>query len=250
MPGFRRFVGGLVMVGLAALSYAADARAGFVNGGFEATPEFSGWQRVGDTNVVMADFDISPTEGTNQALVANRTGSSVTTGALETLLGVVPGTLSSLAGGDVVAEGSVIRQAGIGAEPGLGFAAFDVNFLTDEIPGTPLDFSFVITMTSTGTSATQVVGASALSFIPAPLSTGFLQQTGYRTYFVPVPTTGTFDFAIGVVDVGDALLDSAILVDNIRLVSAVPGPSSVILMGLGTLGMIGHGWWRRRAPEA
>ena len=45
----------------------------------------------------------------------------------------------------------------------------------------------------------------------------FAGETGFATFTVTLPTTGSYTLGIGVVDVGDAIGLSGLLLDNITL---------------------------------
>ncbi len=177
------------------------------NPGFESG-DFTGWLYAGTAAAVGAGFGSGPTEGSVEALLANASG-SVSVTSLEAFLGLSAGTVSALGNGNAT-EGSAIKQA-FSATAGDRFA-FDWNFATRE--GTPSsfnDFAFVVfngvlrELADTGFSP----------FVSS--DTPFSNETGFRS-FCFTATGGPDSVAIGVVDVGDAVVDSAVLIDNLRAV--------------------------------
>src|SRR5262249_58825684 len=82
------------------------------NGGFE-TGDFSGWSRIG-TGIVEGTHGgpIAPTEGSKQVFMysGNAFGfTAANAAALESFLGVAPGTMSSIAGVNVL-SGAALKQ--------------------------------------------------------------------------------------------------------------------------------------------
>ncbi len=223
------------------------AEAGqIINGGFE-TGDFSGWQTLGNTSIQTANFGISPTEGDFQALLENHPPgfNGIPTDQVESFLGMSSGSLSALGNGPVI-QGSAIQQT-FAANAG-DLLSFNWNFLTNENASDPVfnDFAFV-----TIRPGPLVTLASTFSnLIPAPVPTYF-SMTDYQSYTYTIPTTGIYTLGIGVVDVSDEFTDSGLLVDNASLsTGAVPEPSSLLLCGIGFLGLLSYTGWSRRASAA
>jgi hypothetical protein len=122
---------------------------------------------------------------------------------------------------------------------GIDRLAFEFNFVSNEFPdfvGTIFDdTSFALVRTDSDTVETRVLATvNTSNFIPADGS-GFNGQTGFLPANFDVSAFAGSDtsvaFVISVRDVGDNLLDSAILLDNIRLVDDATGTEQLIPNG-------------------
>lgn len=174
-----------------------------VNGSFE-TGTLTGWNTLGNTSIQTAAYGTAPTQGTYQALITNGSG-SVSDSNLEAFLGLSTGALDGLGNGNAT-EGSVIALTPITVAAGT-MLSFSWDFLTNE--GTPSsfnDFAFV----SIGSLST--LANTNSSFVLSP--TSFNEETGYATFSYTFTTQGTYQVGLGVVDVADTVVDSALLVDN------------------------------------
>ena len=183
-----------------------------LNGSFE-TGNFSSWQTIGDTTIETAGFGSSPTEGTYQALLTND-GDSVTDTDLETFLGLTLGSLDGLGNGDAT-QGTAIKQTvTVSAGTQLNF---DWNFLTNEgTPGDPYnDFSFV----SIVSNNLDTLADTNSSFVSS--ATSFNEETGFSSFSYTFSTAGTYTIGVGVVDVQDTGVSSALLVDNFSFIGDV-----------------------------
>jgi uncharacterized protein (DUF305 family) len=211
-----RYQTGVDMIGV---SPDADTDGGIANGSFERG-NFTGWSTIGHTDIQTLDYGVFPTEGAFQALIT--TESETVPGIdLEPLLGLEPGSLNFE--GEDIEEGSAL-QLTFNAEAG-DILTFDWNFLTDELGsdlvGSNDDFAFVVLQSST----------SELADISSSLNTSrtmLMDETGYQTFSTTIDTSGTYTMSIGVVNVGDPLFDSALLVDNFKLGSASSDESTHI----------------------
>ncbi len=198
--------------------------------GFE-TGDFTGWTTIGQTSVATATFGSGPTEGTFQALL--QTGGAVgipaSDTALETFLGIAPGSLDAIDNVDSwtgATEGSAM-QVTFTAQAG-DVVSFDWNFFTDEMdqPSIYNDFAFV-----TLTSPTPIAMRNSTpvgSTVP-----GFDGETGFQTTSIPLSTSGTFTLGIGVMDVNDPAVNSAILVDNVAITTAAPINGAPVTLSAG-----------------
>jgi hypothetical protein len=92
------------------------------------------------------------------------------------------------------------------------------------------------------------VRATVASASSATISgTNYALQTDLLHFEYTFNTSGTFNIAIGVTDVGDYSYTTSALVDNVR-VSAVPEPGVVSLFGLAASGVAVTAISRRRKP--
>ncbi len=177
------------------------------NKSFE-TGDFTSWETKGNTTIQTDAFKSGPTDGTFDALITNGIG-SFSDGYLETFLGLTPGKLDSLGNGNAT-EGSAIKKTvTVSAGDKL---SFDWNFFTKE--GTPSsfnDFAFF----SVGGGALTTLANTKNSFVTS--ATSFPKETKFGTYSYTFTKGGTYDIAVGVADVLDSSVDSALLVDNFQL---------------------------------
>ena len=187
---------------------------GYSNGDFESG-DFSDWLTIGDRTLKPTGTDADFTQGNFQAQITSRQG-SVLVGELESFLGLNGGSLNNLSNsfpsqGTIrrnVTEGSAIAKT-ITVSAGDRLT-FDYNFLTnDYLPYNDFAFSSV-------SSATTERIASIQSDLEVS-STNFVEETGLGTFSHTFTNSGTFTIGVGVVDVGDRIVDSALLVDNFTL---------------------------------
>jgi hypothetical protein len=190
-------------------------RQGPVNGGFEQTPDFAGWQTSGNDLVLAADFH-APPEGAAQAVISNaqipNNGTvPVSASALEAFLGLTAGALSKP--GAAAVNGSAIKQDVTGNAGDI--VTFKADFLTNETTKPIGDYGFV-TVTLNGKTQLFPIHA-ALKPITGLNTSGFVSETGYRMYTIVLPKNGTYTIGYGVVNVGDSEVASDLLVDNVQL---------------------------------
>jgi len=183
-----------------------------LNSSFE-TGDLTGWDFVGSTSVVTADLGSTPTNGQFQAWLATGDG-SVSDADMETLLGLNAGDLDALGTGNAT-EGSVIQLESLTVQAGE-VLSFDWNFLTNETASSLYnDFGFVF------------ISDGNLSGL-ADTSSGFTRfggsyavETGYGTFTHEFTQSGSYTVAVGVMDVQDTGVDSALLLDNFVLAPAL-----------------------------
>jgi hypothetical protein len=225
----------VALVLAAVFTWPARSEAGIVNGGFE-TGTFSGYTTTGSAIITTAVFGTGPVEGTYQAFLSNGSG-AVDTGLLESFLGEPSGSLNALGNGQVF-NGSALAQT-FSATAGSLFS-FQWNFLTNEdLPSLFNDhFAFVRVV-----SLNTLVDTNFPIFIGS--NTSFISETGFQTFTMTLPTTGDYQFAVGVVNVGDTLGESGLLVDNLLLGAAVPEPTSFFLLFAGCSGLAVLKRWER-----
>lgn len=137
---------------------------------------------------------------------------SVADAELEAFLDLAPGTLDGLGNGDATV-GSALKQTFSGVEGQT--LTFDWNFLTNE--STPddtfNDFSFI----SLSPSGTSTLADTRSRFPLLGNNVSFNDETGFNTFSLLLPETGTYTLGLGVVDVADQIVDSALLIDNVNL---------------------------------
>lgn len=197
------------------------------NSSFE-TGDFSGWTNIGQTTVEDSGFGVAPTNGNYQAVLETL---NLDTGAnanqLESFLELTSGSLTSLG----AIEGSAIKQT-ITVNAGDSLS-FDWNFLSDDFQNNDYnDFAFFSL-----TSVTEL----ANTFSPTVFSFSRLSnQTEYQSPTYNFQVAGTYTLGFGVADVGDDTVNSALLVDNLKLShipQTIPEPASIsglfIAMGVG-----------------
>ncbi|MBT9315774.1 Calx-beta domain-containing protein [Leptothoe spongobia] len=187
-----------------------------INGDFESGT-FADWQTTGNASVEPTDAN-SPAElGDFQAEINTDSG-SVLTSDLEAFLGLSSGSLddlsSSLPDSELyrtnVTEGSAIAKT-ITVEAGDQLT-FDWNQKTEDyLPFRDLTFF------SISTNTTNIL-ASVQSPLEVILENG-PQETGFGTFSHTFTNDGTYTIGVGVVDVGDHIVDSALVVDNFTLTS-------------------------------
>lgn len=225
----------LITVASLLASNLEASHAAVVNGSFE-TGNFSDWNTSGQASLETSSFGVTPVNGSYQAVLQT----CVFVGAcddnqpltnakdLESFLGLSGNQLSNLS----VVEGSAIKQT-ITANAGDIFS-FSWNFLTDE-DATNVDYNDFAFFTLNNTLYSL---ADIQSIFPVNPSFSHLKkETDYQTYTIPISVTGNYILGFGVVDVdktggGDNTINSALLVDNIKLTNIAKVPEPDTLFGL------------------
>lgn len=202
--------------GASVFSAASTPISSIENGSFE-TGDFQGWNTIGDTSIETDSLGIFPPDGTYQALIStgdSDAGGSVEDADLEEFLDLVPGTLDGLSGSDAF-EGSAIKQT-FTVEAG-DIVSFDWNFLTNE--GTPSD-TFNDTAFLNVNGFTFELADTGSTFVDAAGVDEFSEQTGTQTLTFAIANAGTYTIGFGVVDVGDAIVNSGLAIDNVAINSS------------------------------
>ncbi|MBZ8179341.1 DUF4114 domain-containing protein [Oscillatoria salina] len=178
--------------------------------GFE-TGDFTDWQVIGDASIHTAEFGLNPTEGTFQALITTN-DNAVSGEEIASFLGLNSAQISSLGNGNV-AEASALQLMPITVKAG-DVLSFDWNFLTNEsTPSSSFnDFGFV----SISNSLFELVDTNS-SF--DSFNSQFRSQTGYGSFSYEFTQGGTYTIGIGVADAEDPAVNSALLIDNLKIVS-------------------------------
>jgi hypothetical protein len=223
----------ILAVALGFVMPCAARAAVIINPSFEAG--FTGYTTLGDASIQTAAFGSGPVDGSFQALLST-TATFFPASAVEIFLGLPSGSLDGLGNGDAVL-GSALRQDFLGNAGDV--ISFQFNFLTvEETPSSDFnDFAF------TSLSLLQEIADTNSVFVAS--STVFPKETGFQTFTVTLPTTGTYSLGIGIVDVSDFDGNSGLLIDAITTsrARAVPEPGTLALIGAGLAGM---GFLRRR----
>ncbi|BAY59454.1 peptidase domain-containing protein (plasmid) [Leptolyngbya boryana NIES-2135] len=182
------------------------------NGSFE-NGDFTGWSTVGKAEIQPLDYGVFPTDGIFQALLTTER-ETASPSELASFLGVDSNVLNNLGDGNID-QGSAIKLT-FDAKAG-DTVSFDWNFLTNELDSTLVDPSkdfLFVTLEPLALTAADPNSASNSS------RTMFSNETGYETFSAGITQSGTYTLGIGVANVGDPLFDSAVLLDNFKLVSA------------------------------
>ncbi|NET55178.1 MAG: calcium-binding protein [Symploca sp. SIO2E6] len=176
--------------------------------GFESG-NFSNWTTIGNTSVQTTTSLSAPTQGNFQARITNSFG-SVSDNALEEFLGLNSGALDNLVNRNAT-EGSAIQLNPITVEAG-DIITFDWNFQSND-GGFFNDFSFVS------------ISSGGSSVLLSELADANNESGVYETFEYQFTTGGTYEIAVGVVDLIDGIVDSQLLIDNLRVFEEILGTS-------------------------
>ena len=158
-------------------------------------------------------------------------GTGVSLSEMEAALGI-----SGLLPSDTT-EGSYIYQE-IYVKAGSTLS-FDYNFFTNEdYEDTLYDIAFVSLGSASG-GFIDLFADNNDAFLASNVG-GYENMTGLTTFSAVSSVTGTYKLGFGIIDTQDADVQSAVYLDNVA-VSAVPEPSTIVLMGLGLVGLAGLG---------
>jgi len=133
---------------------------------------------------------------------------------LEAFFGMPSGEISSINPGDGIYIDPPIEGSGL--VDTFNFVAgdlisFDYNFMTDEVgPNLVNDYAFV-------SIGGQIALLDHVLGSPSHVSDYYYRETGYLSFSYSAPFGGELDFGVGIVDVGDGVTDSALLIDNIQV---------------------------------
>ena len=207
---------------------------------------FTGWTSAGDVYRVDTTFDANIPQGSWGLLlttfpndpgnlgplsgqpIENPASPAVSASVLEAFLGLPADALDaplSPSGNDAI-EGSAVQRTLVVGETFT--LRFEFNLLTNETVGWAPDYRdyFFTSLTGQGTAVHADVFSTPLS----PSATIFDRETGWGTVeWVGLPA-GTYTLGIGVVDVLDADLGTALLIDDVQLIPEAP---LVLMLGLG-----------------
>ena len=199
----------LPMIAVGNVMISASAEAAILNAGFENG--FNNWTTVGNVSIDNGAIGITPPFGSSQALLTTGTGAAPagTIPTLETALGLAPGELDANPLFQAFEGSAVVQEITVAAGETI---SFNYNFLTNDSNATsplplPRDYAFVVL------DGTVISLADTSSSSLAASSTAFAQENGYQTYTSDPLAAGTYTLGIGVVDIQDNAVDSALLVD-------------------------------------
>jgi hypothetical protein len=149
-----------------------------------------------------------------------RAQSAVPESQMDSFLGIQQGTLTGLGNGPVMNGSAIMQSITVTAGATL---SFDYNFLTNVAPPASagllnaLDpFSFAVVGPGLTDIADNYTTYPAV-MSSAPVQTGFLYELGYKTFSETFVTGGTYELAVGVVDVTTDASSSGLLLDNFSL---------------------------------
>jgi hypothetical protein len=147
------------------------------------------------------------------ALGQSAQAAPVSDAAIEAFLGLAAGSIDGISTGNAT-QGSAMKTSFVAAAGDVITA--DWNFLTNE--NTPTnngvnDLSFV---SITVDGVLQVL-ANTQSGGFAPSGTVFTDETGYNSFSHTMVGGGLVEIGFGVVDLGDTILDSGLLIDNVAV---------------------------------
>lgn len=210
-------IGGGWVAALVCLTGVESASAVIVNGSFE-TGNLTGWLSSGNVAVngtLTGTGSLTPTNGNFQATMIS---SNITAANLETFLGLNAGDLDTALTGTVT-NGAAIAQT-FTATAGESIS-FDFNYLAAEnlTTTTFFDPAFVSISSPSSTSVVQLAQTGDAS---PPLNVTFLGstmdqgETGYLSSNIVIPESGSVTLGFGVLNAGDTLVDSGLLIDNIQ----------------------------------
>jgi hypothetical protein len=212
------------IIGIACIAVAAQgAGADVLNGGFEAG--LAGWDALGVANATSI-VGVVPPEGSSQAVL--RSSGIGDLDAIDAALGAPFGTLATFGFRNPVRASVIYQTVSVAAGDTLSFRW---NFLSNEGPFGLNDFAFF----SIGGSL-RLLGDVLTPSVPLPAASDFSTQTGYALLQVPFASAATFVLGFGVADEGAAGIESALLVDDVRILPfGVPEPATLALVVLAIL---------------
>ncbi|MEA5536851.1 PEP-CTERM sorting domain-containing protein [Crocosphaera sp. XPORK-15E] len=204
----------------------------------------------GIASIKDSNFGVLPTEGSFQVFLETGELNVFTTPVFDP--GLVPDTLEGFTDtttpgflfndgpGSITSQGTYVQGSAIKLTTVINAQAgqkleFDYNLLTDETTGTsPNNDLAFLSLNQILIPIISVNSVNSGDFVSS--ATGFISETGYKTFTHTFLTAGTFTLGFGIVDENAFSGHSGLLIDNIRLASPaqqVPEPSMVL--GLFTL---------------
>lgn len=225
--GFDNDSGFGLVDGLAAVQSVSNAQGStsntskIDNGSFETG--LAGWESIGDVRIVNSSFGVPVADGNSQALLTtvNSRSGNRNQASIENFLSLSAGRLEPIASGDATA-GSAIRQT-IQMKKG-DTLAFNASFLTNESNSSSTfnDFTFV-SISGQGRQQVFLISDTTSGGFTSSKSAGFQVVRNNSQVTIRFEADGTYVIGFGVLDSGDTQVDSALVIDSIRLLpSSVP----------------------------
>ncbi|MUG93863.1 PEP-CTERM sorting domain-containing protein [Scytonema sp. UIC 10036] len=200
-------------------------QSAIINGGFD-TGSFTGWSTSGMSFVDKSELENIPSKGIYSALLLTGAAEDgelnvFSDSVIESFLSLPNGTLDALIGKDTI-EGSAIQQT-FAAKAGDRLS-FDWNFFTNESISEDFnDFAFV---TINGVAFKL---SDTFSSLFSSSSNDFDTETGLNTFSYTVAEPGNLTLGFGVLDVGDTMIGSGLLIDNLKLESSISDSAITIM---------------------
>jgi hypothetical protein len=216
----RRTITGAAL--LLALTVSSSASAQVLNGSFEQG--IQAFATLGDVQVSQETAGIRPTDGANQAFLFS---AGFPVNFIEIFLSAPAGSIARMMPSDPTArtQGSALSLTV--RAPAGAMLAFDFNFLTNEFPS-PF-FNDAAVVVKVGDTLPTLLANTLSALVPAPPGERFLLQSGYRTStaVIPMPASGIQRVGFAVLDAGDTIFPSGLLIDNIRIVGDLDNDGDV-----------------------
>ncbi|MBV6623295.1 MAG: hypothetical protein KI793_10225 [Rivularia sp. (in: Bacteria)] len=183
---------------------------------------FERWRTIGDTSIETKEIGIAPTDKESQALITNGfsdSGGSVEESDLSEFFDLSSSTLDALLGGNAT-EGSGIKQQ-FTAQAG-DILEFDYTLLTNE--ATPSKTFNDTAFFSLGKFVQKLSDTSDPTFSSDKNVKGYSEATDTQSLKILISEAGTYDLGFGIVDLTDTIVNSGILIDDVKLTSTGVSP--------------------------